>query len=330
MIHKLKNIRNIILGTPTGKTLDVVITRNVRLTLPNGTNTDGLTGETYTLAADEARDLVNCQAAKIVGEDELREAKAASLTALLPPVREVQPLPARWENLPPAFAAWHDINQKALVVLGRRDDIEAELIRRITPAQQNSFNGINQLSYEHRHTVMVNLGKGERFSPEEHAAQVYLRDALQRASDAANDWLEMHREALFSARVACSDEVIAVNGELSRTCKQLGETGLAIFAVRVAALGLGESRVKNLFDQSADFFKYHVPAQAPALQDMKMLWHIDEGRDQRFYIEQSPIALAQHWLEWTARNVELTGLLKTAKAELAKAQKASMPAGLPA
>ena len=329
MIAKLKNIRNTILGTPTGKTAEVLITRNCRITLPNGEATDGLEGETYTLTAAEARDLVNCQAARIIGEEEAQAARVASLASLLPPPREVEALPAGWDKLPPAFATWHKLNGQALAVNGRAEDIEAALSARRSKRTVTNFNGISQLSPENSAKVFSGIAVGiDLFTEEMAAEERYMSDALQRAKQAANDWYDLSREALFASRVGCSDACILVHGELSRTCRQLAETGKEIFSTRIAALGLHSNHIERLLTGSADSIRYIDPAQPPTLQDLRQLWWESNGADQRFFISQSVFALAQSFTQWTQRNAELTKLLATARAELKKAQAASRPSGL--
>ena len=115
--------------------------------------------------------------------------------------------------------------------------------------------------------------------------------------------------------------MIRAHGELSKTCRHLSATGFELFKARIAALGLSEFKAQTLYNGSADFTRFQAPADPPSLQDLKSLWHHEDGRDQRFYVDQPVSALACNFTAWTARNTELQKLLADGQKELAKARK---------
>ena len=43
---------------------------------------------------------------------------------MIPPRPEPEPLPDGWAGLPPAFASWHELYQRADCLVRRRDAIE--------------------------------------------------------------------------------------------------------------------------------------------------------------------------------------------------------------
>jgi hypothetical protein len=110
--------------------------------------------------------------------------------------------------------------------------------------------------------------------------------------------------------------------ELSRTCRDLAEIAFAIFRARIDALGLGEWKPRSLYAGFTPFALYQAAAASPSLQDLKCLWLLDSGKEQRLFVDQNPHAMAFNFISWTGRNAELSKLLKQAQAEFKKAQSA--------
>ena len=159
---------------------------------------------------------------------------------------------------------------------------------------------------------------------EELEAQAYLREALLRADRAVADWKENHLDELTRLKILCGDELMAVHGKLSRTCRDLAETAFDLFKHRIAALGLADIKTRTLYAGSADYERYEAPAAPPHLDDVKLGFLDDAGP--RYYIEKPPAIMAQLLQQWGERDAELAALLKSARAELTKARKVSQAA----
>jgi len=315
MIQSIKSLLN-----PTAeKLVEVSITRNCSI---GGTPYE--IGETIRVSESTARKLIHEDAAEDLAADGIAAEKRRKLEGLLPPPIEPRPAPDEWKPLPACFSSWWILNEKKRVLIRRADDIEEvmmEKLMRFTP-QPDMSSLQNVPNAAHRSALIQGIALSLHVGdiPESYQSECrFLKDVNARAQKAVSDWKEANHSNLIRLNIECSDAVFFAHGELNRACRELSDTALAIFRARLAPLGLSEMKICELFSGSADAQKYH--SVAPRLQNVKMLWFHDSGRDQKSYIDFPVSALAQFFEQWTERNKELSALLKVAKAELAKALK---------
>lgn len=306
----------------------------VTLTLTRDMLIDGVprfAGDVLELSARTAEKVVGSGGAiDQAGRDEAIE-KQAKLDEMLPPPQIPEDMPLNWKSLPPSFEKWHSLNQAGTVLLRRANLIEEKLMElagRYTI--KSDLSSVSRMPNSAQKSKLIAgivsaLHIGEL--PKEHIESLrHLTDSFQRATTAFSEWQQAYGEKLLVHKIECSDHVFTIHGELSRTCRSLSECGFEIFKTRIAALGLSEHKAKELYSGSADSMKYSAPAVAPDLQDIRLLWHLDSGKDQKFILEKPVTSLARMLEDFSIRNGELLALLKMAKQELAKAQKVSQAA----
>jgi len=281
-------------------------------------------GEVAIIPHGIARDLCNRGICSNREQDALDIARQKRLEALLPEPGQARPLPDGWEKLPQCFGDWWQLNERGLLVIRRARAIEERTLEKIMRfTHEPDLSSLRNVpSDAHRSALISSIAAGLHIGdlPAEYQSECrYLKDANVRAQQAVSDWKEANHSNLIRLNIECSDAVFSAHGELNRTCRDLSDTALAIFRARLAPLGLSEMKTCELFSGSADAQKYH--SVAPGLQNVKMLWFHDSGRDQKSYIDFPVSALAQFFEQWTERNRQLSALLKTAKGELARALK---------
>ena len=253
------------------------------------------------------------------------EAELARLNALVPAPVEPRALPESWASLPTCFTDWWTMNEQARTLIVRRDRIEAELIGRVKNGVADIEHDLRGVPAGQRDQVLASaIGALVRIGPPDVAKlrEVrHLEDAFQRAATAVEAWREANAAKLFVHKLACSDHLQSVHGETCRAIRELHELGREIFGQRVAALGLSEARVDDLFRGSADAVKYsNLPR--PTLDDMVVGWSKGNG-ETRLYCDKSPEAMVDLVGEWKHLAGEVARLTKQARSELAKATKAA-------
>jgi hypothetical protein len=290
-------------------------------------------GKTIQAMEGESLDVSPTTARQLVANGQARNPEAiaaAVVTAehnakLLPPAPIPAPLPAGWDKLPACFSQWHELDQQGMILIRRRDSIEKTLIDIIKPHVLWSDiykSGIDQVPH-HLKNEMLKMPLGKSITEQDLENQRYLRDKHQRAADDVRKWHASNNERLFKLRIDCSDEVMQAHAKLARTAREIAQAGFDLFALRVSALGLASYKVNNLYSGSADFVKYENAAQPETLQDVRQLWNLDSGKDQRHYIDHEPRTLAGMLQRFAAKQSQFDKLQKEAIAELARATKAA-------
>lgn len=315
MIDKIKNLLN----PSASKTTELTFTRDVLVA-----GVHHAAGTTDTFSQKDAAQLVGSGCAFNPAADDEAAKRQARLAAMIPPRPEPEPLPDGWAGLPPAFASWHELYQRADCLVRRRDAIETKLLglatRDTLQLGHNPLGGIPD--GPGRDAAMAASGRAcvrIGVDPDDIVEQRALRDALTRANEAIAEFRHAHGPELSKRKVLCGDELIECHGKLSRLCSELSTVGLAIFNTRVAPLGLAEHKVVSLYQNSADYVRLN--AAAPALHDLRLAWS-DEGGP-RHYVDADVSAMASQLLLWNATVKRLAELLKSAKSELSRAQKAA-------
>lgn len=283
-------------------------------------------GDTVEVSPKVAAQLVSNGQARNPEAIALATATAEHNSRLLPPAPTPEPLPESWEKLPKCFSDWHALDQQGAMLIRRRNAIEKALIDIITPHSlwpDIHTSGINQLRPDQK-AELLKAPLSQGISEQDLKNQRFLRDRLQAARELASEWHASNDERLFKLRIDCSDATMEAHSKLSRTARDIASIGFELFALRVAPLGLATYKVNNLYNGSADFVKYEHAAQPGTLQDVRQLWHLDGGKDQRHFIDHQPPTLASMLERFTAQQVTFDKLHKEAAAELTRAKKATL------
>jgi hypothetical protein len=148
-----------------------------------------------------------------------------------------------------------------------------------------------------------------------------LRDALDRANRAVEDCGRANLENFRRLSVLCGDEVLEHIARGRRAAKESARLGFEIFAERLAALQLGEAKLRELWIGTAEHQKY-VHA-LPSTPNLKIGWSDPTTGEARHYIEGTPGQLASWHQVFAARAAELEASAKAAAAELARTKKAT-------
>jgi hypothetical protein len=317
----LANLRKLI--RPTAEALVTVeITRNCSV---GGTPYSA--GDRPTVSHKIAAELVNAGAALDSAAEDAEATRQRNLAALIPPPGEAKSMPESWATLPSIFADWWNLDQQGMTLIDRAEAIERLAIEKISRfAAAPDFSGVNRIQDPAQRSALISAAAGAlhvgELPPGYLAECQYLRDASERANEAVSAWRAQHGQTVAVLRFKASQAVLDAHGDLARTAREIQFTGRSIFAVRIGSLGLAECRVDDLFRGSADFQRYVLPAEIPALQELRVAWFLAGGTDQASYLDRPVPVLAQLWQDFTNRSAELVKLLKTGQAELAKAQKA--------
>lgn len=151
----------------------------------------------------------------------------------------------------------------------------------------------------------------------------YLATSLAGAEDYLARLLEKTSRPLQLAFYQAGLHHLSLAGQAQELVDEINQTGFEVFAHRVAALGLAEWHVRRLYHGSADFLKY---TQGNSYQGGTCFGGMDDDGLTRIYSDQEVQTSAGYALRDAARIIELTALLKQAKAELAQTVKASKAA----
>ena len=316
---------------PRGKKPDVLILTKRNMMLPvDGTSQHVPAGSTVTIAHDDFRqldqadfELVNLNQPKVEIADPT-PAKPAP-----------EPLPAAWLTLPDCFRVYHEteaeiaasrahirlIQDKRLELFGTNTDFSKSegtiLAGRVSVSgdtrDRGVYSSLKPLNFDD--PVMRKLAR-------------FLANSEEAAKDHLNRLLETSDISQQRRFLECGTCRIDVAEELQELIAELADTGFKIFSLRLQALGLAESHLHKLYSGSADFVRYGT--QSPAYVGGCSWGGMAEDGRMRRYSDLPVESSAGHLLRDRARIDELKPLVKAAKAELSKAQKASMPAGLAA
>ena len=316
---------------PKNKKLPVriVTSRNMRLTI------DGLqqhvdAGTEVEIDFDEFRQLdqadyklVNLNQPKIEVADPTPARPAA------------EPAPATWGKLPECFRVYH---QTEAEIAAARDHIQLIHGKRLelfgtntdfSKSEGTILAGTVSSSSDTRDRGVYSSLRPINFDdPVNRTHARFLAVAEEVAKDHLNRLLESSDIPQQRRFLECGTHRIDAAEELQDIITELADTGFQIFSLRLQALGLSEGHVRKLYAGSADFVRYSN--QTPAYVGGTCWGGMAEDGRMRRYSDLPVESSAGHLLRDRARLEELKPLLKAAKAELAKAQKASMPAGLPA
>jgi hypothetical protein len=242
------------------------------------------------------------------------------------------PLPNGWDKLPGCFAEWFSINEDF-----RTARLHCQLItdcRVSTFGTSSSVFGGNVGKVTSIRFAQGKPGDGvhhfskiiDTSSPEAIQLETYIRQA----EDEAEDWLKRLTEtkglAIQRAFLECGGHRIDKGIELQDIVFELASIGFKIFSIRVQALGLHESQVRRLFSNSSDAVRFTFENAYQG--SMKFAGMAADG-EMRVYVEEPVASTACHLLDQSAKVAQLTPLLIAGRKELARALKASLPAGLP-
>lgn len=264
------------------------------------------------------------------------------VTSSVPKIDVADPTPARpepeeppvaWKTLPDCFTEFFSIAAQIAVA---REHIE--LIR----AKRKEIFGTASIDFEGGEGVIlagafsaaprenpistlrpINLGDpvNQKLARFLNVAEANATDHLERLKETRN--LPMQR--LF---LECGKHRIDAAEELQLLLQELANVGFEMFSLRLQALGLAQHQVAKLFPGSADFVRY--ANQPPAYLGGICFGGYDSGGTVRRFSDLPVESSASHLLRDRERLAELKPLLVQARKELAKALKASLPAGLPA
>jgi hypothetical protein len=283
------------------------------------------TGDVAVVSERQAAELIGSNAASRKAEDGLAAKKLADLAAMLPPPGEPRPVPDGWESLPQCFSGWWTLNERGLLLIHRHDQITELLVNEArkyckTGSMDSIHLGIPNRLDRDRVIQAVGLALHVGSVPQDHVDKLrYFRDAEQRAEQAVDDWRSANVRELTRLRIECSDFTQERHGELCRNIRDLHKMAFDLFNTRIAALGLGETKAKELFRGSADAIRYTTILR-PDLQDLRLAW-ANEGESPKYYIDRLPPVMASLITGWAATGEEVTKLTRQCKSELAKASK---------
>lgn len=313
-------------GQKPPKTSKIEVTRNVRVKDADGVFHAAEAGNVFDVPKSDADYLVSIGAASRILSDE-EKAEVERIGALIPPPHEPRPLPESWAKLPACFAKWWALAERLRCLQGRQVEIEACYIRG------------NGLSKEELHWLRHDTGAGA--GPQAQRAELVdnwlrahpvrvltptaaeledkrrLRDAMVRAGEAIDTFLEEHRAELAELKFECGQHLQKASWRLRSISTELATTGFEIFKARISALKLGPRKVAELFQGSADSLKFSHPVDK--LAGERFGWTEDDGQ-RVTYVDRPVPAMATLLPRYEAEAKRLEALLREAKRELKAAQ----------
>ncbi len=325
MLAKLKQI---ITGRTDQPTAEIEITT---VCFVNGATVNP--GDRLTLPVKEADNLVAYgRAFHITTADQ--KAHSEHLASLVPPPWIARPLSEIWLNLPEPFHQLWELNERFRCARGRADDTEACVLRGhgLTAAELAQFaqetsraNGglarsaiVNGWLQSRTPQLRISIEIGENdFKSEERRRLV---DALDRQHQAIAELVESHSEEFIRLKFLCGDLALEENARASRFGKELAGIGFEIFCKRVEALALGESENRRLFNGTREKLLYAQPVNKPS--GLCLAWSDRQTGESRHYLSGSIDHLAGQYRTFNTEAARLEGLLKQAKSELSRANKA--------
>lgn len=296
----------------------------VRIELSRNVFISGVTysaGDIIEVPESTAKQLV-LESAAIDREADQRESdRIERLNALLPPPGTARPVPTEWEHLPVYFATWWELNESGLLLLNRAEGITAALLAKFGSKTLPSLRTLEQLPIASQRkligTIDFNVGTPSQDALER---ERYLKDALERANRAFDDWSVANAEQLATLRFECSTYTIQRHGELVKACRDLSAIGRQIFEIRIGALALEPWKITDLYMGSSDRARFHI--DPPGLQDLRLAWS-DAGSDPVHYLDHPVPTMASLIAHWAAVAARVEGLAAEARKELARAKKAA-------
>ena len=312
-----------LLNPKAAPTREIIFTRNCA-----ASGKSWKKGDKATLSEKVAGELIAAEAAYDPTAIPTAQAKAKQLDELLPPPVTAEELPEAWESLPAPFTTYHRLNA-AYQALGKRQDaIWDILLPRIQGYMVDAdVRSIEILPGHTRRTVLgAFAGRVQVGTPDERetSEQNFLKDAYTRALKACTDWKDANGDEAFRTRILCGDTVQDVHEKLCTSIRELHETGLEIFTLRIAMLGLSGRKVTELYSGSADAEKYSC-FNSPSIPHMRLAYY-EEGVGGRSYCDHPVTTLVSYYRKFSGSLEEVTATLAQAKKELAKATKISAAA----
>lgn len=234
--------------------------------------------------------------------------------------------PAAWRSLPACFADF--FNAEAQVAVARE---HIGLIR----SKRKDFFGTADIDFDGASGTILagefiaepNQNPISTLRPINFDDPVNQKIArfLKNAEAAAEDYLArlIETTSLPQQRrfLECGKNRIDPAEELQRVIDELAAVGLALFTLRIEALGLADFQIRKLFHGSADYIRYgsHLPA---CVGDLCSAGYDANGVIQTF-VEAPVASTASYLLLERERIAELKPLLAQARKELAATRKAA-------
>lgn len=251
-----------------------------------------------------------------------------------PPRPVPESAPAAWDTLPECFRQFHAAEAEIAVARQHIELIRAKR-KEIFGTADIDFDGAEgtilagSFSAEPRMNPVSTLRPINFDDPVNQKLARFLKVAESNAKEYLARLIETRSFPQQRLFLQCGNYRIEAAEELQSMIDALAEVGFQIFSLRLQALELAEHHVRKLFSGSGVFVRYG--SQAPAyLGGLCFAGFEDDGVTMRRYSELPVQTSATYLLRDRERVAELKPLLAAAKKELARAQKASLPVGLPA
>jgi hypothetical protein len=320
------NLLQRLISPASAETVEVELTRNCFIS-----GNSYAAGDRVQVSRKIADELAAGGAALDRAADAAEVAERDRLAALIPPAVQPQPLPDSWKDLPPAFHDLHAMEEAASALVERRSQIWDKLMAtmgryRALGEGLNNWKGTYAKADigTRRKLDKVIAGLHIGHLPEAHLAEVrHLKDAYQRSEQAVRDWQADNGDRWKAANFHASQHVMKKHGEVCKAVRELHALGREIFAVRLSALGLDQSKIDELFRCSADAMKY-AAIEPPTLGDIKLAWADASGP--MYYLAMPPSTMVYFLRGWEATAAEVDRLTKQARTELKKATAVSAAA----
>lgn len=325
------SILNKLLGKKPEETRTITLTSAVRVKLADGEMIDGVENQSVEVLKSDADYLVSMGVAnrKLTEEE---HAEIARIHGLIPPPHDPRPLPDSWAELPECFAKAWEISERLRCLKTRHLECETVYLRG------------SGLTEDEKHWLREETGRQSTEAAQRarlidewiQARQLRIsvpsdakiqdrqrvRNAMERIGQSIDDFRREYSERMIELQFACSDEALGQAERINVATRSLADIGFQIFKTRIAALGLGHQKTRELFASSADALKYVQVGQSPP--DLRMAYNDPDTGEIKTYIDASYQVLAEFWRAWRDRAEKMEALLKQAKAELAKAEKVAL------
>ena len=323
----LKSLKSIVLGTPDGPTVKVKLLGNISF-VQAGKTISGCQGDEFVLSERDGRSMAAERLVEIIGQDEVDAQRQADLEAMLPVLRPPLPAPTGWENLPECFTNWHVKADRVAVYQERYAAIEKMIFAQLN-MQTGNVSPISilpgDLNFRQRQTalsrVLTSSSQVIGLGLEGLNRREYLDQALHHAADELEDIATRSHDPIMVLFVQCSDLTIAAHGAMTKASGECKKIAFDLFSLRIKALGLADHQARRLFIGGADFVRYDLPADVPAMQDLRLGWS-NGGSDPKFYLGIPVPIMAALYQKWLAEAARIGDLAVAAKKELFKASKA--------
>lgn len=317
------NLLKKLVNPKSAKKLAVELSRNCFI---NGVS--HAAGEILELSEREAREIVASGGGVDLSADEAATLESARLNSLLPPPVEPQPLPESWKSFPASFHELWQLEQAAEALVARRGLIWERLL--VTMKQHPalgeslanfgaSYKLADSATRSKLRDAVANVYVG-RPSESHLRAVKFLKDAYERAEQAVRDWNFSNGERWQVAKYHASQHLLERHGATCKGIRELHALGREIFAERIKALGLSESKISELFRGSSDAVRF-ASIEPPTLDDLRLAFADESGPS--YYVEKSPANMVQLLQTWAATEAEVVRLTVEAKKELVRVRKVS-------